>query len=118
MAARLLPLELIDKCIGSRLWIIMKGDKVRLMYIVLPVLAAMGILIVGRSPSLLVLSFVFISAGTFGINVGSTVLLHYCFREYLEKLQFPSNSYYSLSFSLHRPSSLPAVNFGYPLIPY
>lgn len=27
MAARLLPLELIDKCIGSRLWIIMKGDK-------------------------------------------------------------------------------------------
>lgn len=29
MAARLLPLELIDKCIGSRLWIIMKGDKVR-----------------------------------------------------------------------------------------
>jgi U6 snRNA-associated Sm-like protein LSm5 len=23
----LLPLELIDKCIGSRLWIIMKGDK-------------------------------------------------------------------------------------------
>lgn len=28
MAARLLPLELIDKCIGSRLWIIMKGDKV------------------------------------------------------------------------------------------
>eukprot|EP00904_Undaria_pinnatifida_P006772 jgi/Undpi1/3224/HiC_scaffold_15.g06598.m1 len=27
MAARLLPLELIDKCIGSRLWIIMKGEK-------------------------------------------------------------------------------------------
>ncbi|CAK4115986.1 unnamed protein product [Aphanomyces euteiches] len=24
---RLLPLELIDKCIGSRIWIIMKGDK-------------------------------------------------------------------------------------------
>ncbi|EQC27822.1 hypothetical protein SDRG_14406 [Saprolegnia diclina VS20] len=24
---RLLPLELIDKCIGSRMWIIMKGDK-------------------------------------------------------------------------------------------
>eukprot|EP00936_MAST-01D_sp_MAST-1D-sp1_P000933 g933.t1 len=23
----LLPLELIDKCIGSRIWIIMKGDK-------------------------------------------------------------------------------------------
>ncbi|CAM9271127.1 unnamed protein product [Phaeothamnion confervicola] len=27
MATRLLPLELIDKCIGSRLWIIMKGEK-------------------------------------------------------------------------------------------
>mmetsp|Transcript_17168 Transcript_17168/g.22652 ORF Transcript_17168/g.22652 Transcript_17168/m.22652 type:complete len:85 (-) Transcript_17168:237-491(-) len=27
MAARLLPLELIDKCVGSRIWIIMKGDK-------------------------------------------------------------------------------------------
>ena len=27
MAGRLLPLELIDKCIGSKLWIIMKGDK-------------------------------------------------------------------------------------------
>jgi U6 snRNA-associated Sm-like protein LSm5 len=25
--ARLLPLELIDKCIGSQIWIIMKGDK-------------------------------------------------------------------------------------------
>ncbi|RQM09782.1 hypothetical protein KXD40_007245 [Peronospora effusa] len=24
---RILPLELIDKCIGSKLWIIMKGDK-------------------------------------------------------------------------------------------
>ena len=24
---KLLPLELIDKCIGSRLWIVMKGDK-------------------------------------------------------------------------------------------
>lgn len=24
---RLLPLELVDKCIGSRLWIVMKGDK-------------------------------------------------------------------------------------------
>mmetsp|Transcript_23683 Transcript_23683/g.74525 ORF Transcript_23683/g.74525 Transcript_23683/m.74525 type:complete len:89 (-) Transcript_23683:285-551(-) len=24
---RLLPLELIDKCIGSRLWVVMKGDK-------------------------------------------------------------------------------------------
>ncbi|KAG5186918.1 Sm-like protein LSm5 [Tribonema minus] len=27
MAGRLMPLELIDKCIGSKLWIIMKGDK-------------------------------------------------------------------------------------------
>ena len=27
MAGRLLPLELVDKCIGSRLWIIMKGDQ-------------------------------------------------------------------------------------------
>ena len=26
-AARLHPLALIDKCIGSRLWVIMKGDK-------------------------------------------------------------------------------------------
>lgn len=26
-AAQFLPLELIDKCIGSKLWIIMKGDK-------------------------------------------------------------------------------------------
>ena len=25
--ARLLPLELIDKCIGSKLWILMKNDK-------------------------------------------------------------------------------------------
>mmetsp|Transcript_12507 Transcript_12507/g.15523 ORF Transcript_12507/g.15523 Transcript_12507/m.15523 type:complete len:84 (+) Transcript_12507:215-466(+) len=24
---RVLPLELIDKCIGSRIWVIMKGDK-------------------------------------------------------------------------------------------
>ncbi|PAV77225.1 hypothetical protein WR25_12779 [Diploscapter pachys] len=23
----LLPLELVDKCIGSRIWVIMKGDK-------------------------------------------------------------------------------------------
>lgn len=23
----ILPLELIDKCIGSRIWVIMKGDK-------------------------------------------------------------------------------------------
>ncbi|CAC9890512.1 unnamed protein product, partial [Aureobasidium pullulans] len=23
----LLPLELIDKCVGSRIWVIMKGDK-------------------------------------------------------------------------------------------
>jgi U6 snRNA-associated Sm-like protein LSm5 len=27
MAGRLMPLELIDKCIGSKLWIVMKGDK-------------------------------------------------------------------------------------------
>eukprot|EP00051_Salpingoeca_urceolata_P027825 m.483459 g.483459 ORF g.483459 m.483459 type:complete len:87 (-) comp22943_c0_seq1:43-303(-) len=27
MAAQLLPLELVDKCIGSRIHIIMKGDK-------------------------------------------------------------------------------------------
>jgi U6 snRNA-associated Sm-like protein LSm5 len=27
MAGRLMPLELIDKCIGHQLWIIMKGDK-------------------------------------------------------------------------------------------
>lgn len=27
MAGRLLPLELVDKCIGSRLWVIMKGDQ-------------------------------------------------------------------------------------------
>lgn len=27
MASRLLPLELVDKCIGSRLWVIMKGDQ-------------------------------------------------------------------------------------------
>ncbi len=25
--AQLLPLELIDKCIGSRIWILMKSDK-------------------------------------------------------------------------------------------
>eukprot|EP01135_Chromosphaera_perkinsii_P008072 Nk52_evm1s1117 gene=Nk52_evmTU1s1117 len=25
--SQLLPLELIDKCIGSRIWAIMKGDK-------------------------------------------------------------------------------------------
>lgn len=23
----LLPLELIDKCVGSKIWVIMKGDK-------------------------------------------------------------------------------------------
>jgi U6 snRNA-associated Sm-like protein LSm5 len=26
-AARLQPLALIDKCIGSRIWVLMKGDK-------------------------------------------------------------------------------------------
>uniref|UniRef100_A0A0K0EHE0 U6 snRNA-associated Sm-like protein LSm5 n=1 Tax=Strongyloides stercoralis TaxID=6248 RepID=A0A0K0EHE0_STRER len=25
--SQLLPLELVDKCIGNKLWIIMKGDK-------------------------------------------------------------------------------------------
>ncbi|GKT58721.1 U6 snRNA-associated Sm-like protein LSm5 [Colletotrichum tofieldiae] len=29
MASQLLPLELIDKCVGSRIWVVMKGDKVR-----------------------------------------------------------------------------------------
>eukprot|EP00741_Cyanophora_paradoxa_P002178 tig00000553_g2111.t1 len=27
MAATILPLELIDKCIGSRIWVLLKGDK-------------------------------------------------------------------------------------------
>ncbi|KAK2072510.1 hypothetical protein P8C59_006859 [Phyllachora maydis] len=27
MASQILPLELIDKCVGSRIWVIMKGDK-------------------------------------------------------------------------------------------
>ena len=27
MTSTLLPLELIDKCVGSRIWVIMKGDK-------------------------------------------------------------------------------------------
>ena len=27
MASQILPLELIDKCIGSRMWVIMRGDK-------------------------------------------------------------------------------------------
>mmetsp|Transcript_12830 Transcript_12830/g.15533 ORF Transcript_12830/g.15533 Transcript_12830/m.15533 type:complete len:89 (-) Transcript_12830:1064-1330(-) len=27
MAGRMLPLELVDRCVGSRLWIILKGDK-------------------------------------------------------------------------------------------
>ena len=27
MAGRLQPLQLVEKCVGSRLWIIMKGDK-------------------------------------------------------------------------------------------
>ncbi|KAF8445348.1 hypothetical protein BGX38DRAFT_1195390 [Terfezia claveryi] len=26
-ASTLLPLELIDKCVGSRIWVVMKGDK-------------------------------------------------------------------------------------------
>ncbi len=27
MATQLLPLELIDRCVGSSIWVIMKGDK-------------------------------------------------------------------------------------------
>ncbi|KKA25439.1 Small nuclear ribonucleoprotein (LSM5) [Rasamsonia emersonii CBS 393.64] len=27
MASQLLPLELIDKCVGSKIWVVMKGDK-------------------------------------------------------------------------------------------
>lgn len=27
MASQLLPLELIDKCVGSRIWVIMKSEK-------------------------------------------------------------------------------------------
>jgi U6 snRNA-associated Sm-like protein LSm5 len=27
MASRIQPLALIDKCIGSKLWVLMKGDK-------------------------------------------------------------------------------------------
>ncbi|KAM3075659.1 RNA-binding protein lsm5 [Clarireedia jacksonii] len=27
MATQLLPLELIDKCVGSKIWVVMKGDK-------------------------------------------------------------------------------------------
>nr|GAT44106.1 predicted protein [Mycena chlorophos] len=27
MASQILPLELIDKCIGSRIWVIMKNDR-------------------------------------------------------------------------------------------
>ena len=27
MASKIQPLALIDKCIGSRIWIVMKGDK-------------------------------------------------------------------------------------------
>jgi len=30
MASQLLPLELIDRCVGSPIWVIMKGDKGRL----------------------------------------------------------------------------------------
>ena len=26
-ASQILPLELVDKCIGSKLWVIMRGDK-------------------------------------------------------------------------------------------
>lgn len=27
MAAKVMPLEVLDKCIGSRIWVIMKGDQ-------------------------------------------------------------------------------------------
>ncbi|KAG7528411.1 hypothetical protein FFLO_06180 [Filobasidium floriforme] len=27
MASTILPLELIDRCINSRIWVIMKGDR-------------------------------------------------------------------------------------------
>ncbi|KAN0076651.1 hypothetical protein V8E54_006793 [Elaphomyces granulatus] len=27
MTSQLLPLELIDKCVGSKIWVVMKGDK-------------------------------------------------------------------------------------------
>ncbi|KAF7306833.1 U6 snRNA-associated Sm-like protein LSm5 [Mycena indigotica] len=27
MASQILPLELIDKCIGSRIWVVMKNDR-------------------------------------------------------------------------------------------
>ncbi|KAF5375082.1 hypothetical protein D9758_000375 [Tetrapyrgos nigripes] len=27
MASQILPLELIDRCIGSQIWVIMKGDR-------------------------------------------------------------------------------------------
>ncbi|KJR80754.1 U6 snRNA-associated Sm-like protein LSm5 [Sporothrix schenckii 1099-18] len=27
MASQLLPLELIDKCVGSRIWVVMKGER-------------------------------------------------------------------------------------------
>lgn len=29
MTSQLLPLELIDRCVGSPIWVIMKGDKGR-----------------------------------------------------------------------------------------
>ncbi|KAF8252714.1 LSM-domain-containing protein [Wilcoxina mikolae CBS 423.85] len=27
MASQLLPLELVDKCVGSRIWVVMKSEK-------------------------------------------------------------------------------------------
>ncbi|KAL7413965.1 hypothetical protein BDY24DRAFT_414664 [Mrakia frigida] len=27
MASQILPLELIDRCIGSKIWVVMKGDR-------------------------------------------------------------------------------------------
>ncbi|KAK6509046.1 RNA-binding protein lsm5 [Arthrobotrys musiformis] len=27
MASQILPLELVDKCVGSKIWVVMKSDK-------------------------------------------------------------------------------------------
>ncbi|KAJ6259910.1 U6 snRNA-associated Sm-like protein [Drechslerella dactyloides] len=27
MASQILPLELVDKCVGSKIWVVMKGEK-------------------------------------------------------------------------------------------
>lgn len=33
MTSTILPLELIDKAIGSKLWVIMKGGKIKLTHL-------------------------------------------------------------------------------------